>query len=224
MNILLVEDEPKVADFIGKGLKEQFYNVELAYDGIFGEKLAIENEYDIAILDLILPGINGLELCRRIRKYKVDLPILMLTALGATKDKVDGFASGADDYLVKPFHFDELLARVKALSRRRKLITPGTIYRIADLEVDSYKRTTQRAGKEIPLTAKEFSLLELLIVNKNRVLTRTYIAETAWGINYDRGTNFIDVYINYLRSKIDKGFNKTLIHTVIGMGYVMKSE
>src|SRR6202035_5639882 len=113
MNILLVEDEPKVADFIGKGLKEQFYNLELAYDGIFGEKMAIQNEYDIAIIDVILPGINGLELCRRIRKYKIDLAILMLTAVEATKDKVDGFASGADDYLVKPFHFDELLARVR---------------------------------------------------------------------------------------------------------------
>src|SRR5580692_3864637 len=132
MNILLVEDEPKVADFIRKGLHEQLYKVELAYDGVFGEKLAVENEFDLVILDLILPGISGLELCRRIRKYKSDLPILMLTALSATKDKVDGLASGADDYLVKPFHFDELLARVKALSRRRKLITPGTIYRIAD--------------------------------------------------------------------------------------------
>lgn len=224
MNILLVEDEPKVADFIKKGLKEQSYNVDLAYDGLFGEKLALENEYDLAILDLILPGMSGLELCRRIRNYKVDLPILMLTALGATKDKVIGLESGADDYLVKPFHFDELLARIKALGRRRKLISPGAVYRVADLEVDSYKRTIRRAGKEIILTAKEFSLLELLIVNKNRVLSRTYISETVWGINYDRGTNLIDVYINYLRSKIDKGFGSTLIHTVIGMGYVLKEE
>ena len=224
MNILLVEDEPKVADFIKKGLREQLYNVEVAYDGLFGEKLALENEYDLVILDLILPGITGLELCRRIRKYKTDLPILMLTALGATKDKVDGLESGADDYLVKPFHFDELLARIKALGRRRKLISPGMIYRIADLEVDSYKRTANRAGKDILLTTKEFSLLELLIVNKNRVLSRTYIAETVWGINYDRGTNLIDVYINYLRTKIDKGFSPTLIHTVIGMGYVLRTE
>jgi two-component system copper resistance phosphate regulon response regulator CusR len=224
MNILVVEDEQKVADFIKKGLKEQQYNVEVAYDGLSGEKLALENEYDLAVLDIILPGINGIELCRRIRKYKADLPILMLTALGTTKDKVLGLESGADDYLVKPFHFDEFLARVKALSRRRKLISPGTVYRVEDLEVDSYKRTVQRAGKEISLTAKEFSLLELLIVNKNRVLSRTYIAETVWGIDYDRGTNFIDVYINYLRAKVDKGFNPTLIHTVIGMGYVLKSK
>jgi DNA-binding response OmpR family regulator len=224
MNILLVEDEPKVAEFIKKGLKEQHFNVDLAYDGVYGEKLGLENEYDLIILDVVLPGINGLELCARIRKYRSDLPILMLTALGTTKDKVLGFESGADDYLVKPFHFEELMARIKALGRRRKLISPGTIYQIADLEVDTYKRTTKRAGKEILLTAKEFSLLELLIVNKNRVLSRTYIAETVWGIDYDRGTNFIDVYINYLRSKIDKGFSPTLIHTVIGMGYVLKAE
>lgn len=224
MNILLVEDEPKVADFIRKGLKEQSYNVDMAYDGLFGEKLALENEYDLAILDVILPGNNGLELCRRIRHFKPEMPILMLTAMGATKDKVAGFESGADDYLVKPFHFEELLARVKALARRKLLTPPGIVYRIADLEVDAYRKTARRAGKEIFLTAKEFSLLELLIVNKNRVLSRTFIAETVWGINYDRGTNLIDVYINYLRSKIDKGFGGTLIHTVIGMGYVLKEE
>ena len=224
MNILLVEDESKVADFIRKGLKELNYNVELAYDGLFGEKMALENEYDLVILDVILPGISGINLCKRIRKFKPDLPILMLTALSTTKDKVSGLESGADDYLVKPFHFEELMARIKALTRRRNLISPGTIYRISDLEVDGYRRTVKRAGKEIPLTAKEFSLLEFMIVNKNRVLSRTYIAETVWGINYDRGTNFIDVYINYLRAKIDKGFSPILIHTVIGMGYVLKAE
>ena len=224
MNILLVEDELKVAEFIKKGLKEQQYNVELAHDGITGEKLALEREYDLVILDLVIPGISGLELCKRIRKYKADTPILMLTALGTTKDKVTGFESGADDYLVKPFHFDELLARIKALGRRRNLISPGTVYRVADLVVDSYKRTVFRAGKEIQLTGKEFSLLELMIVNKNRVLSRNYIAENVWGINFDRGTNFIDVYINYVRAKVDKGFHPTLIHTVIGMGYVLKED
>jgi DNA-binding response OmpR family regulator len=224
MNILLVEDEAKVADFIRKGLQEQSYHVELAYDGLFGEKLALEKEYDLVILDLILPGITGLELCRRIRKYRPDLPILLLTALGSTKDKVAGLESGADDYLVKPFHFEELLARIKALSRRKLLMSPGIVYKIADLEVDAYKRTVRRAEKEILLSAREFSLLELLIVNKRRVLSRTLIAETVWGINYDRGTNLIDVYINYLRSKIDKGFDSPLIHTVIGMGYVLKEQ
>jgi len=224
MNILLVEDEPKVADFIKKGLREQSHNVEVAYDGLLGETLVHEKEYDLVIIDVLLPGMSGLELCKRIRKYRADMPILILTALGATKDKVTGLESGADDYLVKPFHFDELLARVKALARRKMLTPPGIVYRIADLEVDAYKKTAQRAGRAISLTAKEFALLELLIANKNRVLSRTYIAETVWGIHYDRGTNLIDVYINYLRSKIDKGFGIALIHTVVGMGYVLKED
>lgn len=224
MNILLVEDEPQVANFIKKGLDELGNNVELAYDGITGENLALNKDYDIIILDVIIPGMNGIELCKRIRKYKMDTPILMLTAMGTTKDKVAGLDVGADDYLVKPFHFEELIARLKALLRRTSLSAPGMVYTIKDLELDSYKRTTKRAGKEIILTAKEFALLELLIVNKNRVLSRSYIAESVWGLNYDRGTNFIDVYINYLRSKIDKGFSSALIHTVIGMGYVLKAD
>ena len=223
MNILIVEDELKVAEFIRKGLNELSYQVDLAYDGLFGEKMALENEYDLVILDVILPIINGIDLCKRIRKYRPDLPILILTALGTTKDKVSGLESGADDYLVKPFHFEELMARIKALGRRRNLTSPGAVYQVADLEVDSYRRIAKRAGREILLTAKEFSLLEFMIVNKNRVLSRTFIAETVWGINYDRGTNFIDVYINYLRAKIDKGFSPLLIHTVIGMGYVLKA-
>lgn len=224
MNILLVEDEQKVADFIRKGLTELRYKVDVVYDGHFGEKMALENEYDLVILDIIIPGINGIELCKRVRKYKPELPILMLTALGTTKDKVSGLESGADDYMQKPFHFDELIARIKALSRRSQQVSPGAIFKVADLEVDSYKRSIKRANKEIQLTAKEFSLLELLIVNKNRVLSRTFIAESVWGLNYDRGTNFIDVYINYLRAKIDKGFTPILIHTVIGMGYILKTE
>jgi len=223
MNILLVEDEQKVANFIKKGLNEQQYNVEVAYNGLDGEKLSLENEYDLIILDVILPGINGIELCRRIRKYRPDLPILMLTALGSIQDKVTGLEAGADDYLIKPFHFDELLARIKALGRRRNLITPGAVYKIENLVVDGYQKTVRRAGTDITLTAKEFALLELLIVNKNRVLSRTFIAQTLWGINYDRGTNLIDVYINYLRSKIDKDFSPQLIHTIIGMGYVLKA-
>ncbi len=222
MNILLVEDEPKVADFIKKGLQEQHYNVELTYDGLFGEKLALEKEFDLVILDVILPHISGLEVCRRIRSFKPDLPILMLTALGTTKDKVLGFDAGVDDYLVKPFHFDELQARIKALTRRKLLTTPAIVYKIADLEVDSYRKTVHRAGKEILLTAKEFALLELLITNKNRVLSRSFIAEAVWGIDFNRGTNVIDVYINYLRTKVDKGFSSQLIHTVIGMGYTLK--
>ena len=224
MNILLVEDEPKVAEFIKKGLVEQSYYLDIAYEGLSGEKLALENEYDLIILDVILPHINGLELCKRIKRVKIDVPVLMLTALGTTQDKISGFDSGADDYLPKPFHFEELLARIKALGRRKLLSSAGVIYNIKDLEVDTYRKTVKRSKKEIILTAKEFALLELLIVNRNRVLSRAYIAETVWGIDFNRGTNVIDVYINYLRSKIDKGFNDPLIHTVIGMGYVLKDS
>jgi DNA-binding response OmpR family regulator len=171
-----------------------------------------------------LPGKSGLDVCRAVRKEKPDVPILMLTALGTTQDKVIGFESGADDYLVKPFHFEELLARINALSRRRAVPAPGTIRKIADLEIDIYQKKAWRAGKEIILTAKEFALLDLLVQNKNSVLSRSSIAEAVWGIDFNRRTNLIDVYINYLREKIDKGFGKPLIHTVIGMGYVLKEK
>ena len=177
MNILLVEDEPKVADFIRKGLKEQLYEVTLAYDGFTGERLALENDYDIVILDVILPHKSGLDICTSLRKYKPEVSILMLTALGTMQDKITGFNNGADDYLVKPFHFEELLVRLKALSRRKIMIAPANIYKISDLEVDCYKKTVYRNQKEIQLTAKEFSLLEVLIIHKNRVLSRSQIAE-----------------------------------------------
>jgi len=224
MNILLVEDEPKVAEFIKKGLKEQSHEVALASDGPTGEKMALASEYDLLILDVILPGKSGLEVCKAVRKEKPDVPILMLTAMGTTQDKVTGFEAGADDYLVKPFHFDELLARIKALSRRRVAASPGTIRKVADLEIDIYQKKAWRSGKEIMLTTKEFALLDLLVQNKNNVLSRSSIAEAVWGIDFNRRTNLIDVYINYLREKIDKGFTKPLIHTVIGMGYVLKES
>jgi two-component system copper resistance phosphate regulon response regulator CusR len=222
MNILLVEDEPKVASFIKKGLEEQFHNVELAYDGTMGCRLALENDFDLVILDVVLPMISGFDVCRQIRQFKKELPILMLSALGTVNDKVRGLENGADDYLTKPFHFDELLARIKALDRRRSIVLPGTVYQVDDLQIDSYRKTVTRGGKMILLTVKEFTLLEVLMYNKNRVLSRVYIAESVWGINFNRGTNLIDVYINYLRTKIDKGYPKQLIHTVIGMGYMIK--
>jgi len=224
MNILLVEDEIKVAEFIKKGLAEQGHQLVNVFDGIFGEKMALENEFDVIILDVILPHRSGVEVCKTIKKFKPDVPVLMLTALGTIQDKVTGFNAGADDYLVKPFHFEELLMRINALGRRKMFTSPGNVYEVCDLEVDSYKKVVKRAGKEIALTAKEFALLELLIVNKNRVLSRSFIAESVWGIDFDRGTNAIDVYINYLRKKIDKGYDKKLIHTVIGMGYVLKDS
>ncbi len=222
MNILLIEDEPQVVAFIKKGLEEQQNTVTVAYDGKIGCRMALEQDYDLVLLDVILPYLNGFEVCRQIRQFKKEVPILMLSALGTVSDKVEGLESGADDYLTKPFHFDELLARIKALDRRRTMVLPGTIYQVADLQIDCYRKTVTRGGKPIMLTAKEFTLLEVLMYNKNRVLSRVYIAEAVWGINFNRGTNLIDVYINYLRSKVDKGFSKQLIHTVIGMGYTIK--
>jgi two-component system copper resistance phosphate regulon response regulator CusR len=170
--------------------------VDIAGDGLSGERMALENEYDIIILDVIVPHLNGIELCRRIRTYNPDVPILILSALGTKRDKVLGFESGADDYLVKPFHFEELLASVNALGRRPKRVVQDVVYRIADLELNIYKKTARRGGKIITLTAKEFARLEFLMLNKNRVLSRSYIAESVWGTSYDRGTNIIDVYIN----------------------------
>lgn len=224
MNILLIEDEPNVVTFIRKGLEEQRHIVTVAYDGNMGSKLALEQDFDLILLDIILPYINGFEVCKQIRQYKKEVPILMLTALGTVNDKVQGLECGADDYLTKPFHFVELLARIKALDRRRSMVLQGTNYQVDDLEMDCFRKTVTRAGKTISLTAKEFTLLEVLMVNKNRVLSRSYIAESVWGINFDRGTNLIDVYINYLRTKVDKGFPIQLINTVIGMGYVIREQ
>jgi two-component system copper resistance phosphate regulon response regulator CusR len=224
MKILLVEDEKKIADFIIQGFKEQNIQVEAVDNGLLGEQLFLESPYDVVILDLIVPGMNGIELCRKIRGVNNDIPILMLTALGTTMDKLIGFDSGADDYLVKPFHFEELSARVNALARRPTKTFQESILRMADLEMDVFKKTVKRSGKNIFLTAKEFTLLEFLVNNRGRVLSRTSIADAVWGTHYDRGTNIIDVYINYLRSKIDKGFSPPLIHTIIGMGYVLREE
>jgi DNA-binding response OmpR family regulator len=222
MQILLVEDEPQVVSFIKKGLEEQQHTVTVAYDGKMGSRMALEQDFELIILDVILPYVNGFEVCKQIRQFKKEVPILMLSALSTVSDKVEGLENGADDYLTKPFHFEELLARIKALDRRRSMVMPGTIYSVDDLQMDCYRKTVSRAGQPISLTAKEFTLLEVLMYNKNRVLSRVYIAEAVWGINFNRGTNLIDVYINYLRSKVDKGFAKQLIHTVIGMGYMIK--
>jgi two-component system, OmpR family, copper resistance phosphate regulon response regulator CusR len=221
MKILLVEDEPKVAAFLKQGLEEQNYEVDVAYDGQMGARLGINNHYDIMILDLILPYMNGLELCKTIREAGKQSPILMLTALGATNDKVAGFDAGADDYLVKPFEFAELLARIKALTKRGTGIsqTSNTI-KVADLVLDLNKKCAIRGNKNIDLTAKEFGLLEYLMRNKGRVVSRASIAEKVWDINFDTGTNVVDVYVNILRKKIDKDFENKLIHTRIGMGYI----
>ena len=220
MKILLVEDEPKVVDFIKKGLEEQGYETDVAYDGQMGERLALKGNYDLLILDVILPYINGLELCNRIRQSGVQTPVLMLTALGTTQDKVAGFDAGSDDYLVKPFEFAELLARIKALTKRSSgLHQTSSRIKLADLELDLDKKLAKRGDKQIELTSKEFALLEFLMKNQGRVVSRSEIAEKVWDITFDTGTNVIDVYINILRKKIDKDFETKLIQTRIGLGY-----
>ncbi|GEO06317.1 DNA-binding response regulator [Adhaeribacter aerolatus] len=222
MKILVVEDEPKVSAFIKKGLEEQAYEVDVAYDGYFGKKLATENEYDLVILDVILPKQSGVEVCREIRQQKPAIPILMLTALGSTDDKILGLDSGADDYLVKPFVFQELLARIRALTRRAYEVPNNEILKVADLELNLTKKTVIRSGVPISLTAREFSLLHYLLRNKERVVSRVDIIEQVWETSFDTGSNVIDVYINFLRKKIDKDFSPKLIHTLVGMGYVLK--
>jgi DNA-binding response OmpR family regulator len=225
LKVLVVEDEPKVSAFIKTGLEENECDVDVAYDGQIGEKLALSKEYNIIILDIIIPYINGLELCKKIKTTKPDTPILMLTALGTTDDKVTGFESGADDYLVKPFEFKELIARIKALTRRAFTVAEVSHkLKVADLELDLNKKVAIRGGKTIELTAKEYSLLEYFMRNKGRVVSRIDISEKVWDINFDTGTNVVDVYVNILRKKIDKDFTNKLIHTRVGMGYIFSNE
>jgi DNA-binding response OmpR family regulator len=224
MRILLIEDEPKVASFIKKGLEEQSYEVEQAYDGFFGKKLALEKEYDLIILDVILPQLNGLEVCKAIRQYNSTVAILMLTALGNTTDKIEGLDAGADDYLVKPFEFQELLARIRALVRRKSDLPAGEVLRVADLEVDITRKTVTRSGQSVTLTAREFALLTFLMRNRGRVVSRVDIIEHVWETSFDTGSNVIDVYINFLRKKVDKDYPAKLIHTLVGMGYVLKES
>jgi heavy metal response regulator len=221
MRILIVEDEKKIASFIKRGLKEEGYAVDVAYDGEEGHFLATTNEYDLIILDLMLPKVDGLSLCRSLRQDKDTVPILMLTAKAEVGDTVEGLDSGADDYLTKPFAFEELLARIRALLRK-KIAQPATKLRVADLELDLLNHKVTRAKKEITLTTKEFLLLEYLMRNADTVVTRTMISEHVWDINFDTESNVIDVHINYLRRKIDQGFPKKLIHTVRGRGYILK--
>jgi len=221
MRILIVEDEPKVASFIKKGFEENHFDADTAYDGLSAEKLAQQYKYDLYILDIIIPVINGLDLCRKLKKINANIPVLMLTALGTTDDKLSGFDAGADDYLVKPFEFRELLARVKVLLRKtsQPVETANKIV-AGDLELDLDKKVARRSDVPIELTAREFSLLEYFMRNSGRVLSRNDIAEKVWDVNFDFGTNVVDVYVNFLRRKIDKGYDKKLIHTKVGFGYI----
>src|SRR6266487_1418001 len=223
MKILVIEDEQSVASFIRKGLEEQSYIVDVAYDGQTGKQLALQNQYDIILLDIILPQINGLQLCREIRQHS-NIPILMLTALGTTNDIVTGLDTGADDYLTKPFKFQELLATIRVLAKKKNDLNTETNFTLANLEVDYRTKQVRRDGQIIKLTAREFYLLQYFIRNRGMVLSRADIAENVWDSSFDSGSNVVDVYVNYLRNKIDKNFSPKLIHTVYGMGYIFKED
>lgn len=225
MKILIIEDELRLAEFIKRGLEEQTHLVSVAKDGEIGLKMAFENDYDVIIMDVNMPKMNGYDVTQAIRNEKQNTPILMLTAMGTIDDKVLGFDAGIDDFLVKPFQFQELLMRLNALYRRSSMVqqqVKSIVIKVADLELDFTARTVTRANKEITLTAKEYALLEYLVINHNRVVSRVDIAEKIWDANLDPSSNTIDTYINFLRKKVDKGFTPKLIHTIVGMGYILK--
>ncbi|MCS6978726.1 MAG: response regulator transcription factor [Flavobacteriales bacterium] len=222
MQVLIVEDDPRMASLLIRSLTEAGYSVEWASDAQVGGLMLQNKKYDLLITDILLPGTNGLEFCRQLRQRYPHLPVLMLTALGATDDKVEGFDAGADDYMVKPFELKELLARVRALLNRslRKPI-PETAYRCGDLELNPQTQQVFRNGKLLHLTPKEFKLLKFMLENAGRVISKKEISEKVWGIDFDTGTNFVDVYINYLRRKVDKEFGRKLIQTRPGAGYYL---
>lgn len=221
MRILVVEDENKIAELMRRGLKEEGYAVDIAKDGMEGEFLASTNDYDVIIMDIMLPKKSGIELCTSLRVKRIATPIIMVTAKDSVNDKVKGLDSGADDYLTKPFAFEELLARIRSLLRKRDTGSAVKLT-VGPLELDLISHKVSREGKDISLTSKEYALLEYLMRNAGSVITRTMIAEHVWDINFDTDTNVIDVYINYLRRKIDDGFKKNLIQTVRGRGYIIK--
>jgi DNA-binding response OmpR family regulator len=223
INLLIVEDEHHLAESVARRMEEEGYSVDVANDGEEGFRLASTKKYHLIILDLLLPKKDGLQVLREIRRNKVQSMVLVLTARSTVEERVDGLRLGADDYLTKPFAFAELLARVESLLRRQG-VGHGPVLRVADVELDVETRGVRRAMKPIQLTAKEYLLLEFLMRNKNRILTRREIAEQVWGYTFDTGTNVVDVYVNYLRKAIDEGFPKRLIHTVRGVGFIFKEE
>jgi two-component system copper resistance phosphate regulon response regulator CusR len=224
LNILLVEDEPSIANMISKGLTEEGASVSIAPDGNTAFGMATANAYDMYIIDIMLPGMNGLTLCKMLRKNKDNSPVLLLTALGTTENVVAGLDAGADDYLVKPFKFTELLARIRALKRRHAgNFTEENKLRLADLEIDLDARIVKRNDNEVNLTSTEYRMLEYFMKNPRKVISRMDLLENVWGVDFNMATNVVDVYVNYLRKKIDKEHEQKLIHTVIGMGYILKS-
>ncbi|MES2060698.1 MAG: response regulator transcription factor [Bacteroidota bacterium] len=225
MKVLLVEDEPGLVSVIVRGLTEVGMEVSVAADGNMGLEMAHIHNFDIIILDIMLPGINGIQVCKEIRKQDDSVAILMLTALSSTENIVTGLNSGADDYLAKPFKFPELEARIRTLVRRSKVgSAPKNVINIAGLEIDTLSKTAKRDNKNIALTATEYHLLEYFAKNQNKVLSRIQILENVWDIDFNMGTNVVDVYVNYLRKKIDNGYDVKLIHTVFGMGYIFKEQ
>ncbi|PIF43892.1 DNA-binding response OmpR family regulator [Chryseobacterium sp. 52] len=231
--IILIEDETSVVSFIKKGLQESGYEVSVAFDGRTGVQLVQANDFDLVVLDIMLPEMNGLDVCKEIRKTNQHVPILFLTALGTSENIVLGLESGGDDYLVKPFKFIELVARVKSLLRRSNGITQEIaepevdneyVFQFSDLMVNDYTKKVTRAGDEISLTSTEYKLLLYFLNNPEKVISRAEILDAVWGVNYELGTNVVDVYVNYLRKKLDSQDDNKLIHTVIGMGYVLKKS
>jgi len=223
MRVLVIEDEKKIASFIQRGLKEEKYAVDVAYDGEDGLYKADINDYDLIVLDIMLPKKDGIYVCRELRKKKIETPILMLTARDTIEDKVNGLDVGADDYLTKPFAFEEFLARVRALVRRKNTAKTPQL-KIADLELNQLTHKVKRAGKEISLTSKEYALLEYFMSHADQIITRTMISEHVWNEDFDSFTNVIDVYVRYLRNKIDKGFKRPLLHTIRGTGYLLSES
>lgn len=225
MNLLLVEDEPSVVSVISRGLSDEGFTVSIAPDGLIGKQMAMENQFDLIILDIMLPGINGLELCKIIKEQKPNTPIIMLTALGTTENVVNGLDNGADDYLIKPFKFAELFARIRMLLRRyHGVVSQDQIITIADLQINLSAKTVKRNQQEIILTATEYRLLEYMAKNRSKILSRIDILENVWDIDFNLGTNVVDVYVNYLRKKIDKNADQKLIHTAVGLGYILKEK
>lgn len=223
MKLLIVEDEPSIVNIVSRGLSEEGFKVSVAPDGLIGRSMAIEHDFDLVILDIMLPGINGLELCKILKKSKPNLPIIMLTALGTTENVVNGLDNGADDYLIKPFKFPELFARIRTLLRRYNgFVAKDDLITIADLKINLSAKMVTRADQEIKLTATEYRLLVFMAKNKSKILSRIDILENVWDIDFNLGTNVVDVYMNYLRKKIDKPNSNKLIHTAIGLGYVLK--
>lgn len=225
MKVLLIEDEVKAIEILKKGFQENNIRVDVAYDGKHGFELVQSNHYDVIISDIIMPGLNGFDIVKLIRTKGIRTPIILLTALSGTDNTVQGLESGADDYMVKPFEFKELLARLKALARRGKdQQVPHKILSYSDVRMDIDAKEFLRSGKRIELTPKEFALLEYFIRHQGRVISKVEIAEKVWDISFDTNTNMIEVYINYLRNKIDRPFKNKLIHTIFGSGYIFKEE